>query len=63
MSVSKLSKAQWVSVVKNALIAGLTAFVATVQVTGLNKAGAISGLSAALTAVVKFVEKLLTPTV
>ena len=60
MKISPITKDQWISVVKNALIAGVTAFLATVQVVGVNKSGAVAGLSAALAAIVKIVEKALT---
>jgi hypothetical protein len=58
--LSPITKAQIISIVKNSVIAGLAAFVATVQVSGLTKAGAISGLSVALAAIVKTVEKAFT---
>lgn len=58
MTISPITKAQWVSVVRNTLIAAVSAFVATVQVVGLNKAGYTAGLSAALAAALKIVQKL-----
>ena len=57
MKLSKLNKDQWKSVVINALLAGVATFVATLQTVGTNKAGATAGLSAALMAVVKVIQK------
>ena len=57
LSISPITGTQWKSVVKNTLIAAVTAFLATIQVVGLNKAGAVAGLSAAGAAILKIVEK------
>lgn len=60
MSVSKLTKEQWFSVVKNVVFAALAAYVAAISVSGTDQRGAVLvGVMAAL----KVVEKLLTPAV
>ena len=65
LSVSKLNKAQWISVVKNALIAGGSAFLGVWQQSNysLSKVVVVAGITAAVAAVVKFIEKAFTPTV
>ena len=64
VSVSNLSKDQWVSVVKNAVIAGVVAFCTVVGASGnINQDVLSSAAVAAGVAAVKIVEKLLTPVV
>lgn len=63
MSISPITKEQWISVVKNAVIAGLVSFAYTLQVSGLTKPGIVSAGIAAGVAIVKVIEKLFTPAV
>lgn len=63
MSISALSKQQWVSVAKNAVFSGAAAFLIILEANqfNINKVTLMAGGAAALTAIIKFVEKLLTP--
>ena len=60
--LSPITKEQWVSVVKNSVLAGVAAFVATWVVTAdpFSKAGVFAAVSAAGMAVFKTVEKAFT---
>ncbi len=61
MKMSLITRAQWVSVIKNALIAGAAAFVAALQINpNADKAVLIAALSAAVAAAVKVIEKAFT---
>ena len=62
--LSKITKSQWVSVLKNSLIAGLVAFGVSLQLSGdVTKPALVTALIAAGVAVVKVVEKAFTPAV
>ncbi len=58
MTVSPLTRSQWVSVAKNALFAGLSAFAVAIQVQGLTRPGLEAAAVAGVTAALKVVEKL-----
>lgn len=60
MKLSSITQQQWVSIVINTLIAAAAAFLATIQIVGVNKAGATAGLSAALMAAAKIIQKAFT---
>jgi hypothetical protein len=61
--ISNLDKAQWISVVKNAVIAGVAAFAVSLQLSGdINNQTLVVAAVAGATAAIKFVEKLFTPT-
>lgn len=53
-------KPTWTSVALNTAITALAAFLATIQVVGLNKAGYTAGLSAVITVVLKTLQKATT---
>lgn len=58
MSISVISKEQWVSVVKNAVFAGVAAFAVAFQASGeVSKTAFYSAVVAGVTAVIKIVEK------
>lgn len=60
-TVSRITRQQVVSIVKNAVIAGLAAFAVALQQSGdVSKPALIAGLTAAVTAIVKVVEKAFT---
>lgn len=63
MSVSFLDKSQWKSVAKNAVLAGVSGFTVFWAASGysLDKAALKGAVVAGAMALVKFVEKLLTP--
>jgi len=61
MSITALTKDQWISVVKNAVIAGAVAFLLSLQYSpSLDKDSLYSATIAAGVAIVKIVEKLFT---
>lgn len=58
MTLSPITKEQVISIVKNSVIAGLAAFAVSLQQSGdVTKPALIAGLTAAVTAIVKTVEK------
>jgi len=60
LSISAISKQQWVSVVKNVIFAGISAYGAAILVSSTDQRGAILlGIMAGL----KVIEKLFTPSV
>jgi len=61
MTPSPLTKGQWVSVVKNALLAGVAVFVTTLQAQGaVDKKALFAAGTAAVMAMFKLVEGLYT---
>lgn len=61
MSITPISKDQWVSVVKNAIIAGAAAFVTALQATGdVSRTALYSACATAVAAAIKVVEKSFT---
>ena len=61
MKLSPITKEQWVSVVKNAIIAGVASLGAALQQSGdLNKATLTAAIVAAGAAIIKVVEKAFT---
>lgn len=55
---TRLTREQWISVIRNTLFAAAAAFITSIQVTGFNSRAAVfTGLTAAGTAVFKIVEK------
>lgn len=61
MSLSVITKEQWVSVVKNAIIAGVAAFGVAFQANGdVSRTAFYSAVVAGVTAVIKVVEKAFT---
>lgn len=58
MKLSTISREQWVSVVKNAVIAGVAAFGVALQASGeVSRTAVYSAIVAGVTAVIKIVEK------
>lgn len=58
MAISPITKSQWVSVVKNAVIAGVAAFAVALQASGeVSRTAVYSAIVAGVTAVIKIVEK------
>ena len=61
LKVSKITKEQVVSIVKNSVIAGVSAFAVSLQASGdVSKPALIAGLTAFVTACLKTVEKAFT---
>lgn len=61
MKLSPITKAQAISIVKNAAIAGLSAFAVSIQLSNdVSKPAVVSAAVAAIAAVVKTVEKAFT---
>jgi hypothetical protein len=60
MKLSPITGRQWVSIVKNALLAGASAFVVAVQSSGISKPALAAAAVAGVTAALKFVEKAFT---
>lgn len=61
MSISVITKEQWVSVVKNAIIAGVATFGVALQASGeVSRTAVYSAIVAGVAAVIKIVEKAFT---
>jgi hypothetical protein len=60
LTLSPLTRAQWVSVLKNALISGLAAFVTAWSASNYStdKSVLVASATAGLTAIIKVIEKL-----
>jgi len=61
MRISPISKQQWISIIKNSVIAGLAAFATSLQFSNdISKPAVITASVAALTAIAKTIEKAFT---